>query len=313
MTTQKQHILQRTWVVWICALLCTALWGSAFPCIKAGYSMFHIASADVASQILFAGIRFFLAGILAILIGSLGQHAFLRPKRKSVPKILVLCMFQTVIQYLLFYIGLAHTTAVKGSILNGTTTLFSILLVCLVFRQENFTAFKLAGCIIGFAGIIIVNLKGAGIGTGFVLNGEGFMVLSALSSAFSSIFLKQFSREDSPIALSGYQFLAGGLILTVIGFAAGGQISGFTPSSFILLIYMGIISAVAYSLWGVLLKYNPVSRITVFGFMIEVFGVLLSALFLNEKESFGIQTLIALALVCTGIYLVNRQITDNGQ
>lgn len=45
-------------MVWLCALICTALWGSAFPCIKVGYELFEIASSDVAGQILFAGLRF---------------------------------------------------------------------------------------------------------------------------------------------------------------------------------------------------------------------------------------------------------------
>ena len=68
-------------MVWLCALICTALWGSAFPCIKTGYVLFDIGSSDVAGQILFAGVRFFGAGILAILIGSVGQRQFLRPRR----------------------------------------------------------------------------------------------------------------------------------------------------------------------------------------------------------------------------------------
>ena len=110
MEQQKKPLMQRTWMVWLCALICTALWGSAFPCIKTGYVLFDIGSSDVAGQILFAGVRFFGAGILAILIGSVGQRQFLRPRRGSVPKILVLSLFQTSMQYVLFYIGMAHTT-----------------------------------------------------------------------------------------------------------------------------------------------------------------------------------------------------------
>ena len=49
--------LKKTWVVWIGAFICCALWGSAFPCIKTGYQIFEIAGNDSSSQILFAGIR----------------------------------------------------------------------------------------------------------------------------------------------------------------------------------------------------------------------------------------------------------------
>ena len=65
-------------------------------------------------------------------------------------------------------------------------------------------------------------------------------------------------------------------------------------------------TAIAYSLWGVLLKYNPISKVTVFGFFNPIAGVILSALLLQEKQDMGLGTLIALILVSCGIYLVNR-------
>ena len=91
----------------------------------------------------------------------------------------------------------------------------------------------------------------------------------------------------------------------------GGRVSGFTIPSSLLLLYMAMISAVAYSLWGILLKYNPVSRIAVFGFMNPVFGVILSALLLGENNhAFSLYGLAALVLVSLGIFLVNRRDTS---
>lgn len=312
MSNTQKHILQKSSILIICALICTALWGSAFPCIKIGYQLFQIPSSDTASQMLFAGVRFFFAGILTIIIGSLQQKRLLRPKKTAIHKILILSLFQTIIQYLLFYIGLAHTTAVKGSILNGTSVLFTLLVTCLIFRQEKMTSAKLSGCAIGFVGIIIVNLTGAGMTMSVTFLGEGFMVLSALSSAFSAVFFKHFSDEN-PVMLSGYQFCAGGTVLAIVGKTMGGTLSGFAQNPdisiiapILLMTYMALISAVAYSLWGLLLKYNPVSRVAVFGFMIQVFGVILSAIFVREGNSFGLQTVIALILVSIGIFLVNK-------
>ena len=85
-----------------------------------------------------------------------------------------------------------------------------------------------------------------------------------------------------------------------------GHITKVTPSGIGLLVYLALVSAVAYSLWGILLKYNPVSRVTVFGFMNPVFGVLLSALLLGETDqASGILGLLSLLLVSVGIYVVN--------
>ena len=74
---KRTQIMQKTAVVWFGALVCCALWGSAFPCIKIGYQMFEIDAADTAAQILFAGYRFTLAGILTVLIGSVLNKGFL--------------------------------------------------------------------------------------------------------------------------------------------------------------------------------------------------------------------------------------------
>lgn len=83
---KRAQIMQKTAVVWLGALICCALWGSAFPCIKIGYQMFEIDAADTAAQILFAGYRFTLAGILTVLIGSVLNRGFLIPKKRVLEK-----------------------------------------------------------------------------------------------------------------------------------------------------------------------------------------------------------------------------------
>ena len=301
----KEQFMTKTVVVWLGALLCCALWGSAFPCIKIGYQLFEIPSDATATQILFAGCRFTLAGILAIIIGSVLNHKILIPKQGSWGKIAKLCMLQTVAQYLFFYIGLANTSGVKASIIEGVNVFISILVASLIFRQEKLTARKMLGCIIGVAGVILVNITG-GIDMAFTFTGDGFIVLSTIAYAYSSVMIKRYSQEENPVTLSGYQFVLGGLIMVVCGLLMGGRLTVISGAGIAMLLYLAVISAVAYSMWGVLLKYNPVSRVTVFGFMNPVFGVILSAFFLKESDSVGVVCILALILVCAGIYIVNR-------
>jgi drug/metabolite transporter (DMT)-like permease len=298
--------LEKTWVVCLLALICCALWGSAFPCIKAGYQLFGIASEDTASVILFAGVRFFLAGILTILIGSIQQRRLLRVGVSSLHKVLILALFQTVLQYIRFYLSLAHTSAVNASILDGTVWFFAILVSALIFRSERFTGRKALGCLLGFAGIVLVSINGTTFQLSFG-GGDVLMLLAAFSSSFSHAFLRVFTQSEDPVTLSGHQFLIGGLVMVILGFLFGGRLHPVSPAAFVLLIYMALISAVAYTLWGILLKYNPVSRVCVFGFMTPVFGVLLSALFVGEHGSIGVFTLLALLLVSAGIVVIQMQ------
>lgn len=303
----NQNTLTKTPMVCALAILCCILWGSATPSIKIGYELFSIASGDTASQILFAGMRFILAGILTILFGSLLSRKALVPKKKSIPSIVKLAMVQTILQYVFFYIGHAHTSGVKAAIINGSNVFLSILFAVLIFKYEKMTWVKLIGCIAGFAGIVIINLTGGGIDMNISFLGEGAILISAAAYALSSGMIKKYSQDENPVVLSGYQFFLGGLVMSIAGLIAGGKVSGFTFSSTMLLIYLAMISSVAYTVWGVLLKHNPVAKVTVFGFTNPMFGVLLSAIFLGEKnQAFGIQGIIALVLVCFGIFIINK-------
>lgn len=305
----KNHILTRTVIVVIAAMFCCLLWGSAFPCIKLGYQLFEIPAGDTATQILFAGIRFALAGVLTILAGSVLQKKLLMPAKESLPKVFRLSLVQTVLQYVFFYIGLAHITGVKGSIVNAVNVFFTILVSCMLFRMEKFDRRKLIGCVIGFAGVVIVNLGGT-FDMNFTVRGDGFLLISAFAYALSSGLIKIYGKDEDPVMLSGYQFLTGGLIMAAIGALIGGSLTIITFPGLLLLLYLAFVSAGAYTLWSLLLKHNPVSKVAVFGFCTPIFGVILSAVILGEKAGFQMKTLIALIFVCVGIVIVNYKKKD---
>ncbi len=317
MKKSPEQFFTKNSAVFLLAALCCILWGSAFPVVKLGYAAFEIASFDYASQIFFAGLRFALAGVMTILFGSLFSKRFLRPKKSSLPAVGKLMLVQTVAQYLLFYIGLANTTATKSAIIGGTSSFLAILITCFLFRQEKFTRPKLVGCVLGFSGIIVLNLGNLDSAGGFSFLGEGFLLLSNVAYAFSSSMMKIYSQREDPVTLSGYQFLAGGAMMSVLGLAMGGTLANFTAEGMLMLLYLAFVSAVAFAVWGILLKYNPVSKVAVFGFMIPVCGMLLSALLLGEAaQAFRLQSIIALLLVCIGIIIINkirpRQAVDAG-
>ena len=308
---KKQNIFSNPIVMTLIALLCCALWGSATPAIKTGYKLLEV--SGVPSIMLFAGMRFFLAGVLTVIIFSLAERRFLLPKKENIPRILAVSAFQTVIQYIFFYLGLAYTSGVKGTVASGSGAFFSVLIASLIFKQEKLTVKKISACVIGFLGIIIMNFDGLSITGGALdLMGVGFVLLSTISSSFSSVLTKKYSAYESPVVISGYQFMVGGLFMAIVGFAFGGRVSLDSVGGVLDLLYLALLSAVAYSLWGILLKHNPVSRVTVFNFMTPIFGVLLTLLFLPEEPSnvkpFAL--VITLILISGGILLLNYRKTS---
>lgn len=303
----KQILLQKPIVVCLGAMICCILWGSAFPSIKIGYALYEISSDDIASQLLFAGLRFLLGGILTIVISSFLSRQVLIPKRESYTKLVTLSMFQTVAQYIFFYVGLANTTGVKASIIQGVNVFITLLIASVVFHQETLSRKKIIGSFIGFIGVILINLSGHGLSGGFSLFGEGFILLSSVAYAISSSLTKRYAAEENPLILSGYQFFIGGIILTILGLLSGGTITVIRASGIGILLYLASVSAVSYSLWGILLKYNPVSKVAVYGFMNPVFGVITSSLLLHETGILNPIGMLSLLLVCLGIYIVNKE------
>lgn len=285
------------------ALLCCALWGSAAPFIKIGYEIMR-PDGTVPSTILFAGLRFILAGIFTVAIYSIARRKLLVPKVTNIPRILTVSAFQTVIQYIFFYIGLSNTTGVKGTIASGSSAFFCVLIASLIFKQERLTPKKIIACILGFAGIVVVNLQGLELTMNFL--GDGFVIFSTISYAFSSVLMKRFSKYEEPVLISGYQFIAGGAFLIVLGLILGGEVVVQDIESVLVLLYLASLSAVAYALWGVLLKHNPVSKVSIFSFTTPIFGTILSTLMLEEASGTApVNLIITLLLVSSGIFLLN--------
>lgn len=213
-------------------------------------------------------------------------------------------LFQTALQYTCFYIGLANLTGVKSSVLNGLGVFFTIIAACFIFRTERFTFVKLLGCILGFGGVLIMNLDG--LNFEFSFTGEGLIIMSGLSAAIAAGFVKVFSKYENTTTLCGWQFFCGGIALIIIGAATGGSIRPVSGGSYGMLFYLAFLSACAFTLQGYLLKYNPVSKVAVFKSTNPLFGAMFSAIILGESEQLlHYTTLVALALVCGGILIIN--------
>lgn len=297
-------IFAKTPVVVGAALICCALWGSAHTMIKVGAAEFGVIQTHAPSMILFAGMRFFLAGWLALLFGSIIQRRWLVLRRQSLLPAVKLSLAQTVGQYVLFYVGLGMTSSVRSSIMNGAAVFVTLLVACLIFRTEKLTMQKSVGSLLAVAGVIIMNISGDAA-DGSIL-GDALLLGSTFAYAMSSAMIKRYSEREDPVTLSGWQFVIGGAVMMVVGFALGGRVGAVSISAITALLYLGFLSAAAYSLWGVLLKHNPVSKVVVFTGTTPLFGVLISAVLPeNRGNIFTLVNLCALVAVCVGTVVVN--------
>ncbi len=289
-------------VVFALATLCAVLWGSAVPAVKIGYGIFAVAPGDTGSLVLFAGVRFFLSG--AVLLGLAASTG----KRLTMParqfgQVTLLGLVSTAGQYVFYYIGLAHSTGVKVSITTSTSTFFSVLLAHVLFVNDRLTPRRIIGCILGFVGVIAVNLGPAGFDLNVSLLGEGFILTAALLFSISGIYGKRISQTLDVMVMTGWQLALGGAVLVAVGLALGGHLTRFGWDGALMMAYLVALSAAAFAIWSLLMKHNPVGVVAIFNCLIPIFGVLLSGLFLGESV-LEWKNLAALVLVSTGIALV---------
>lgn len=285
------------------AIVCTALWGTAFPGVKLGYEWFNIGAEDTGSKLMFAGVRFALAGIIVLTVYVIKNRHFPVFTKKEAPTILTLSAVQITGNYFFYYLGLSVTAGSIASVLNSFDTFCAVLLVPLFFKNDKLTPKKLIGCAIGLAGIILVNI-GADSSFSFSLNGEGFLLISALFSTLGIMINKKASMKIDPMIVTGYHLLFGGIILTAVAIAFGGTISFANTKANLCLVYLALVSAVAFLIWSQLLKHNPVSKVSMFKLMTPIFGNIFSAIALSENILDPLH-IVSVLLVAAGIATVN--------
>ena len=286
------------------AILCNVLWGSAFPFIKLGYRLFAIDAADTPSILCFAGVRFML-GSLLVLGGSLLLEGKLPalPRGKVLGECVALGLWQTTAQYAFYYMAVARLTGAFGGILNSTQSFLGVIFAHFLYgNADRLTPAKSLGCIVGFAGVLIGTLGNHGGGSGF---GVFAMLLATVIFTLSGPWNKSVTKKADSFAVCFLNLFVGGAALFLLGTALGGRLHVQSALAALVMLYLAFICGAGYLLWALLMKNNPVSRISIFGFVNLVVNVLLSAL-LNGEPLWRWQYLVALVFVCIGIWLVNK-------
>jgi len=281
----------------------TLLWGSAFPFIKLSYASLDIRPEEIGEQMLFAGYRFLLAGLLILTLFMFMKRDMKFKPATALP-LLKIGLFQTFLQYVLFYIGLSYSTGIQGSIIAGTTSFFQILLAHFLYPDDRMNRLKIAGLMVGFTGVIFANWPSGKYEIDFGI-GEIMLMLAMLAGAYGNILAREGSAKMEVIYLTAYQMILGSLGLVAIGaFTVGVVPFSFDIKSILMLVYLAFLSAAGFILWNNVMKYNQVGKVSLYLFLVPVFGVILSSLMLDEPLHYFV--IGGLILVVAGIVLVNR-------
>lgn len=299
----KQSIFQRPlWVV-VFALTAAIAWGWAFPLIKVGFSAFGITADMTGSKMLFAGIRFAIAGLIVLSVARSSGRSFQTSRRIDWRFILAFALMNTTLHYFFFYVGMSHSEGSRAAILNSLSTFLVVLLACACFKSDKLTSRKILGCTVGFCGILALNLGGAESGQ-FTWLGDGMIILNAICGACANLMTRGLSRRLDIFVGTGYSLSIGGLLLIISGLVFGGTLPQINMLGIICLILLIAISALGFALYNKLLSCNPVGKVAIYNSLIPIVGTVTSCLCLGE--TFHMKYALAGGLAALGIYIINK-------
>lgn len=293
-----QKLLSKKWVAMLCAVLCTVLWGSAYPVIKYGYAVMQIET--VADKLMFAGVRFVLAGLMVFGFAWVKNRRVPTVPKEKIGGVLLYGALQTGLMYIFNYIGVANTTATKTSIITAASAFFAVVFAPLFFKEEKLTALKIIGVIVGMSGILLVNNTAL---AGFTLYGEGLVLLATLLNTAGSFVGKRVSK-GIVYESTAYQLMFGGAMILALALPLGGRFA-LTWTSVLIVLYLAFVSAAAFTLWTALLVLREAGQILVFNMLIPVTGAIWSFIILGERQIFEPLYLLSIVLTAAGIILVN--------
>ena len=300
---KNTSIFQRPFWVVAFALTAAIAWGWAYPLIKLGFAEFGITQVMTGSKMLFAGVRFILAGLIVLAIAAATRRRFEVAGAGGWLYVLLFALLNTGLHYYFFYVGLSYSDGARAAILSSLGTFLLVLLACMFFKSDKLTSSKIIGCALGFAGIMALNI-GGGAGGGFTFMGDGMIILNTFCAALAGLMTRGLGKRVDVFVGTGYSLALGGVMLVVPGLLMDGTLPNINAVGVVILMLLVCISALGFTLYNKLLTCNPVGKVAIFNSLIPVVGAVTSCMCLGEP--FYWKYVAAAALATAGIYIINK-------
>lgn len=303
MGVTENSVFKRPFWVAVFALTAAVAWGWAFPLVKLGFKEFSIMQEMTAVKMLFAGLRFTFSGVIILAIAFAMKRNFRIQSKNGWLYVFLFSLMNTTLHYTFFYIGLSHTSGSRAAILNSLGVFLLVIFASVFFKSDRLTLKKIVGCMLGFSGLVALNLGGGSSGD-FSFMGDGMIILNAFCSAFAGLMIRGLGRRVDVFVGTGYSLAIGGFILILIGLFNGAVLPVVTLKGIGILILLIAISSLGFALYNKLLSCNPVGKVAIFNSLIPVVGAVTSCICLNEP--FYGKYIVAALLAMSGIYIINK-------
>lgn len=286
---------------WSSLLLLGLIWGGAFFFID-------IAVAEVA-PLTFVWVRLSIAAaVLWLYLWARGQVPAL--PRGALGAMLVLALLNNAAPFTLFAWSQTHIDGGLSSILNATSPIWTVLVAHLATSDERMTPSKLAGVLLGFAGVVAM------IGPDLLtsLGAQALAQLAALAGAFlyalAGVWARRFrAMKIAPTTVAAWQLALAAAMMAPVALIADRPWTAAMPSlqawSAILALAV-VCSAFAYILYFRIIDRAGATNALLVTLLTPPVAILLGATFLSEQ--LGPQHFVGLGLIALGLAAIDGRL-----
>ena len=282
-------------LVWL--LILGGLWGSSYLFIK-------VAVAQVPPLTLVAGRLVLAAAIMWVVLAAVRQA--MPRSRRLWAAFAVMGLLNGAVPYSLIFWSEQHISSGLASLLQATMPLFTVLMGHFLMRDERLTAGRVAGVVLGFAGVGLLMLPDLRQGAHANLLGQLAMVASSVSYAGAALVARSRLRGQPALVSTTGQLTMGAVWTLPLSLLVDGPLER-VPSLPALGSWLGLTilgTVIAYVIYFKLIERTSAAFTSTVTYIIPVFGLILGALVLNEPVSLTL--LVSLGLILAGVLLVRR-------
>lgn len=283
------------------------LWATAFVAIKIGL--------QYNKPFQFAGVRFFISGLLIIpFIPNLKEKMLIA--KQNFPKILLVGFVQTFLQYAFFYTGINMVPGALGAMVIGSGPLFVAVVAHLLLPNDKLTRRKNISIALGLMGVVVISLGRNEMGVTGPLVGVGILILigNNILGGLGNILVASDKRRIPPMVFSSLSMIIGGASLFILGLVTEGYQAGpFPVEYYFSLGWLSFLSAAAFSIWYTLLRRPgvKVSDLNMWKFIIPLLGAVLSWILLPDENPTSM-AIVGMVLIALSLVALNWQVKKRG-
>jgi len=287
--------------VWTALGIVYLVWGSTYLAIAI--------AVETLPPLLSAAVRFLFAGIVVAAWFVLrGRRDALRVSRAQLAG-------AALVGTLLLAGGNGLVVLAERTVPSGLTALViaSVPLWLQVLRRlsgERIPGATIAGVAVGFGGVLFLVVPR---GLSGQTDAIGLLTLlgATISWSIGTFISPRLRMPRDPLASTGLQMLAGGVVLTLVAFATGEavhlDVAAYSARSLAALAYLVVFgSLVAFTAYTWLLQHAPVSQVATYAYVNPVVAVVLGAVVLAEPITPSV-VIGAAIIVATVAFIVNRE------